>query len=63
MHPRVEYDSILAHCHFSPYGGPMGPLRTSRKILDSIFYWTLFWDCVEYVKKCDHCQRMGNISK
>ena len=25
--PRVEYDNILAHCHFSPYGGHMGPLR------------------------------------
>ena len=55
--PEVEYDGILAHCPFSPYRGHMGPLRTSQKILDSRFYWpTLFRDCLEYVKKCDHCQ-------
>ena len=62
--PEVEYDGILEHCNFSPYEGHMGPLRTSRKILDSGFYWpTLFRDCFEYVKKCDNCQRVGNISK
>ena len=39
-------------------------MRTSRKILDSGFYWpTLFQDNVEYLKKSDHCQRVGNISK
>ena len=26
--PEVEYDDILAHYHFSPYGSHMGPLRT-----------------------------------
>ena len=42
----------------------MGPLRTTRNILDSEFYWpTLFRDSVEYVKKCDHYQRVRNISK
>ena len=62
--PKIEYDGILAHCHFSQYGGHMGPLRTTRNILDSEFYWpTLFRDSVEYVKKCDHYQRVRNISK
>ena len=42
----------------------MGPLRTSRKILHSGFFLpTLFRDSAEYVKKCDCCQRVGNISK
>ena len=28
------------------------------------FYWpTIFKDCFEWVKLCDQCQRMGNISK
>ena len=28
------------------------------------FYWpTLFKDCFEWVKHCDACQRMGNLSK
>ena len=61
---EVEYDGILSHCHFSPYEGHMEPLITSRKILDSRFHWpTLFRGCFEYVKKCDCCQRVGNISK
>ena len=42
----------------------MGPLRTSLKILDYVFYWpTLFRDYFKYVKKCDRCQRVGNILK
>ena len=46
-----EYDAILAHCYFSSYGGHMGPLRTSRKVLDSGFYWpTIFRDCHYYVQ-------------
>ena len=28
------------------------------------FYWpTIFKDCFEWVKQCDACQRMGNISR
>ena len=42
----------------------MGPLRTSHKVLDYGFYWsTIFRDCHEYVKWCNRCQRVGNISR
>ena len=62
--PEIESDGILACSHFSHYGGHMGLLRTSRKILDFGFYWpTRFRDSAEYVKKCDHCQQVRNISK
>ena len=53
---EVEFDGILAHCQLSPFGGHIEPLRTSQEILDSRFYWsTLFRDCFEFIKKCDHC--------
>ena len=39
-------------------------LRTSLKVLDSSFYLkTIFRDCHDYVKRCDQCQRVGNISR
>ena len=42
----------------------MGPLRTSRKVLDYGFYWlTIFRDYFEFVKRCDQCQRVWNISR
>ena len=38
--------------------------RQPKKILQSGFYWpNLFKDCFEWVKHCDACQRMGNISR
>ena len=57
-----EYDVILAHCYFSSYGGHMGPLTTSWKVLDFGFCCpTIFQDCFEYIKRCNQCQRLGNI--
>ncbi|KAK6149516.1 hypothetical protein DH2020_017041 [Rehmannia glutinosa] len=44
--------------------GHFGPTRTAAKILQSGFYWpTLFKDCYDFVKTCDRCQRVGNISR
>ena len=38
--------------------------KQPTKILQSGFYWpTIFMDYFEWVKLCDQCQRMGNISK
>ena len=55
---------ILHECHASPYGGHFAANKTAHKILQSGFYWpTIFKVCFESVKLCDHCQRMGNISK
>ena len=37
--------------------------KTTHKILQSGFYWpTIFRDCAEWVKLCDRCQKIGNIS-
>ena len=43
--------------------GFWGVTRTAHKILQFGFYWpTLFRDCAEWVKLCDRCQKIGNIS-
>ncbi|KAJ9559628.1 hypothetical protein OSB04_004788 [Centaurea solstitialis] len=62
--PDWEQHSILQECHASPYGGHFGGQRTAAKILQSGFFWpTIFKDSFEFVKKCDRCQRTGNVSQ
>ena len=62
--PEGEQSKILKEFHSSPYGGHFAGDKTAHKILQSGFYWlTIFKDCFEWVKLCDQCQRMGNISK
>lgn len=42
--------------------GHVGIKNTQRKILTTGFWWpTLFEDVKEWVKKCDHCQRVGKL--
>ena len=54
----------MEKCHASPYGGHFVGDKIAQKILKSRFYWpTLFKDCFEWVKHCDACRRMGNISR
>ena len=61
---EIEQGGIMEKCHASPYGGHFAEDKTAQKILQSGFYWpTLFKDCFEWVKHCDNCQRMGNISR
>ncbi|KAJ9562184.1 hypothetical protein OSB04_007344 [Centaurea solstitialis] len=62
--PKEEVTSIIHHCHSGPCGGHFGGQRTAIKILQSGFYWpTLHKDCHDFVKRCDECQRSGNISR
>ena len=61
--PESEQGKILQECHASPYGGHFAGDKTTHKILQSGFYWpTIYKDCFEWVKLCDQCQRIGNIS-
>ena len=58
-----EQGKILNECHASPYEGHFSGERTAHKILQSGFYWpTIFRYCDEWVKLCDRCQKIGNIS-
>ncbi|XP_062113024.1 uncharacterized protein LOC133824167 [Humulus lupulus] len=59
-----EVSDILFHCHSSSVGGHFGGVRTAGKVLESGFHLpTLHRDCHEYVKSCDRCQSVGNISR
>ncbi|GJW27127.1 reverse transcriptase domain-containing protein [Tanacetum coccineum] len=54
---------ILAHCHSGPTGGHHSASVTAKKVYESGFYWpSIFKDANEYVRRCDACQRSGNIS-
>ena len=62
--PEWEVNDILFHCHDSKVGGHFGVKRTASKVLECGFYWpTLFKDANDYVRRCNECQRVGNISK
>ena len=62
--PETKQGSIMEKCHASPYGGQFAGDKTTQKSLQSGFYWlTLFKDCSEWVKNCDACQRVGNLSR
>ena len=61
---ETEQGEIIDKCHALPYGGHFARDKIAYKILQSGFYWsTLFKDCFEWVKHCDKCQRMGNMSR
>ena len=54
----------MEKCHVSLYGGHFTGDKIAHKILQSDFYWlTLFKYCFEWVKHCDVCQIIGNISR
>ena len=55
--------SILIHCHSLDCGGHFSGQRTVSKMLQAGFCCpTLFKDTHSFVKTCDRCQRIGNIS-
>ncbi|CAM8902579.1 unnamed protein product [Rhodiola kirilowii] len=61
--PDDEIASVISFCHEYACGGHFGPRRTARKILDSGFFWPhVFRDAYNHCKRCDKCQRVGNIS-
>ena len=60
----TEAQSILWHCHSSPYGGHFNSERTAAKVLQAGFYWpTLFKDAHQYVQSCSNCQKSGGMTK
>ncbi|KAL4361204.1 hypothetical protein GQ457_04G025620 [Hibiscus cannabinus] len=62
--PEEEQQNVLLQCHSSPYGGHFGGTRSAAKVLQSGLYWpTLFKDANNFYKRCDRCQRTGNISR
>ncbi|XP_058767631.1 uncharacterized protein LOC131641343 [Vicia villosa] len=59
-----ESQSILWHCHNSPYSGHYNGLRTETKALQAGFLWpTLFKDAYHHVSSSDSCERSGGIGR
>ncbi|GJY73358.1 reverse transcriptase domain-containing protein [Tanacetum coccineum] len=59
----TETLEILAHCHLGPTGGHYSANFTAKKVYESGFYCpSIFKHVNEYVRRCDACQRTGNIS-
>ncbi|GJV79298.1 reverse transcriptase domain-containing protein [Tanacetum coccineum] len=60
---KLKTLKILAHCHSGPTGGHHSANVTTKKVYESGFYWpSVFKDANEYIRRCDACQRLGNIS-
>ncbi|GJS60314.1 putative RNA-directed DNA polymerase [Tanacetum coccineum] len=54
---------ILVHYHSGPTSGHHSANVTAKKVYEAGFYWpSVFKDANEYVRRCDACQRSGNIS-
>ena len=62
--PEGEIQGVISHCHDSPCGGHASTSKTAAKVLQAGFFWpSLFKDVHAYVRACDRCQRMGNLSR
>nr|GEW66560.1 reverse transcriptase domain-containing protein [Tanacetum cinerariifolium] len=60
----AETRTSLDQCHHRPTGGHYGPNVTTKKVLDSGFYWpTIIKESHTLVRLCKACQKIGNISK
>ena len=62
--PNEEIPHILHSCHTTAYGGHFKGHKTVAKILQSGYFCpSIFKGVYEFVKCCDRCQRIGNISQ
>ena len=58
-----EVPKVLTHCYSYAYGDHHGIMNTAAKVTTVGFYWaTLHKDVEAFVKSCERCQRVGNIS-
>ena len=58
-----EVPKVLTHCHSYACGGHHGIMNTAAKVATAGFYWpTLHKDVEAFVKSCERCQKVGNIS-
>ena len=59
-----EIQSVISHCHDSPYRKHASTFKTTAKVFQAGFFWpSLFKGIYAYVRVCDCCQRMGNLSR
>ena len=59
---EVKY--ILEEVHEDIYGDHMGTRSLVGKIMRAGYFWpTMQKEATEFIKKCDNCQRHGNIQQ
>ena len=59
---KAQY--ILAEIHQGIYGDHAGPKSLVNKAIRISYFWpTMQVDAIELVKKCDRCQRYGNVQR
>ncbi|GJU83582.1 reverse transcriptase domain-containing protein [Tanacetum coccineum] len=59
-----ETRTMLDQCHHGPTSGHYGLNTTTKKVLDSGFYWsTIIKEAHTQVRLCKACQKTRNISK
>ena len=62
--PYEEVESILTHCHSRECGGHFGGNKTITKVLQAGFFWPIVVkDAHDFFGECDHCPRLGSISR
>ena len=55
---------VLEEVHGGIYGGHIGAKSLARKIMRAGYFWpTMQQDATDFVKKCDSCQRYGNVQR
>ena len=61
---KEEAQYILAEIHQGICGDHAGPRSLVNKAIQAGYFWpTMKVDAVELVKKCDRCQRYGNVQR
>ena len=60
---EVEAERLINEVHLRACGPHMNGKMLARKILRMSFYWTMLEaDCVDFVRKCHHCQVHANLN-
>ena len=61
---KDEAKYILEEIHEEVCGDYVGPRFLVSKVIRIGYFWpTMHVDAVEFVKKCDKCQRFGNVQR
>ena len=61
---KEEAKYILEEIHQEVYGDHTSHRSLANKVVRTGFFWpTMQVDAVELIKKCDRCQRYGNVQR
>jgi hypothetical protein len=62
--PEYDQSNVISFCHGHACRDHFSAKKTVAKILQCGFYWpTLFRDTHAHCISCEHCQKLGSISR